>query len=104
MSEFPEDFPVTIHPEKTSLTPTEMNRVEIGLALHQVLESHGEPCKIVLLKPDPVSESEDGQVFNFMYGTMMPPAFNGQCLIKGNVMKRVTVEDWPDSPSDYFRE
>lgn len=104
MSDFPEDYPITINPEPTSLSPVEMNRVEIGLALHQVLQSHGEPSKIVLLKPDPVSESEEGQVFDFMYGSMMPPGFKGQCLVKGDIMKRVTVEDWPDSPSDNFKE
>lgn len=97
-----DDYPVTIHPEPSLLNETELNRVELGIALHNVLEQHKEPSKIVLLRPDPISTDGDVSTFAFQYGNMMPPSFMGECRVKGNILVSVTVEDFPDYPSDTF--
>jgi hypothetical protein len=95
----PDDYPITIHPEPADLSTVELHRVELGIALHKVLMQHNEPNKIVLLKPDPISIDGDVHTFAFNYGNMMPPAYNGECRVRGDMLISVTVEDFPDSPS-----
>lgn len=95
-----DDYPVTIHPESASLSKVELNRVELGIALHNVLEQHKEPSKIVLLRPDPIKVDGDVSTFAFQYGNMMPPAYMGECRVRGTMLLSVTVEDFPFSPSD----